>query len=384
MRESPAIPSSAWAMILLPIVLVGSVALAATAASIPVVIRLCERFDWLARPGPRHVHRRPTPTLGGTAMYIGFLVALLVSTMLTHAPGPLHRMPSEQLRIWLLLAGATLIWLVSTLDDIRPLPPLPRLLLQVVAALVAVGPYLWQRQVFPDPEGAHGIIMTAFENPFGGQINLHHYAPWLAVAFTVFWIVGMTNTVNWIDGLDGLAAGVTLIAALILAIHTFLLHQYTLVILPVILVAMCAGFLPANFHPARIFMGDGGAMLLGYILAITAIIGGAKLASALLVMGIPILDVAWLITSRLWSGRGAMHSDRLHLHHRLYDLGLSQRQVVSFYYAVSAVFGAVALLIPARLRLLKLGALAVLVLVVILVLVMVTRHARRTSPLGRT
>jgi UDP-N-acetylmuramyl pentapeptide phosphotransferase/UDP-N-acetylglucosamine-1-phosphate transferase len=193
----------------------------------------------------------------------------------------------------------------------------------------------------------------------------------------------MVNTVNWIDGLDGLAAGVTLIAATILAIHTWTLGQYTVALLPLALAGACAGFLPFNFHPARIFMGDSGAMLLGYVLAIAAIIGGAKLASALLVLGVPILDGLWMVLYRRYVGDRASAADRRHLHHRLLDLGLSQRQVVVFYYLVSALFGAIALLIPDGYGLLKLVALGVLVVLLAGVLIYVTRRGPHRVRAGR-
>jgi UDP-N-acetylmuramyl pentapeptide phosphotransferase/UDP-N-acetylglucosamine-1-phosphate transferase len=186
----------------------------------------------------------------------------------------------------------------------------------------------------------------------------------------------MTNTVNMIDGLDGLAAGVTLIAATVLAIHTIQLNQYTVALLPLALAGVCCGFLPYNFHPARIFMGDSGAMVLGYLLAITAIIGGAKLASALLVLGIPILDSLWMVAYRRYSGGHLMRADRQHLHHRLLDLGLSQRQVVLLYYAVGTIFGALALL-PAGYGLLKLGGLALLMILLVGALFYVTRRTPR-------
>ncbi len=190
----------------------------------------------------------------------------------------------------------------------------------------------------------------------------------------------MINIVNWIDGLDGLAAGVTLIAAIILAIHTWTLGQYTVALLPLALAGACVGFLPFNFHPARIFMGDSGAMVLGYVLAIAAIIGGAKLASALLVLGVPILDGVWMVLYRRYSGGRASAADRRHLHHRLLDLGLSQRQVVLLYYTVSALFGAIALLVPDGYRALKLAALGLLVLLLAGVLLYVTR--RRPHQVG--
>jgi UDP-GlcNAc:undecaprenyl-phosphate GlcNAc-1-phosphate transferase len=174
----------------------------------------------------------------------------------------------------------------------------------------------------------------------------------------------MQNMVNWADGLDGLAGGVTLIAASILALHTLRLDppQYTVAFLPLALAGACAGFLGFNFHPARIFMGDVGAMTIGYILGVSAIIGGAKLATALLVMGVPLIDMAWLILSRILHGRSAAHAGRDHLHHRLLDLGLSQRQVVLCYYTLSAVFGGVALLdLPPAAKLVALVMLGLLV-----------------------
>jgi UDP-GlcNAc:undecaprenyl-phosphate GlcNAc-1-phosphate transferase len=345
------------------------VAFAVTALLVPPLIRLSQREGWVALPGPRHVHRTPTPTVGGLAMIAGFAAALLLSFALERLDPALRRSPFEQLRLGLLLAGASIVACVSLIDDLRDLPPLPRLGVHIVAALLAVGPYLWDRRLYPDvmgaPTEARGIILTAFNFPFVQQIHLHELSPWLAVGATVFWIVGMQNMVNWADGLDGLAAGVTLIAATILALHTLRLEppQYTVAFLPLALAGACAGFLPFNFHPARTFMGDVGAMTIGYILGVSAIIGGAKLATALLVMGVPLIDMAWLIVSRTVQGRSAARSGRDHLHHRLLDMGLSQRQVVGIYYGLSALFGAVALLeVPPAAKLVALLILGALVI----------------------
>lgn len=340
------------------------VAAAVTALLIPPLTRLSRREGWVAAPGPRHIHREPTPTVGGLAMIAGFAAALLLSFALERLDPALTRSRFEYLRIGLLLTGASIVAVVSLLDDLRDLPAMGRLAVHVVAALVAVGPYLWDHTLYPDALGssteARGIILTAFNFPFIKQIHLHDLSPWLAVGATVFWIVGMQNMVNWADGLDGLASGVTLIAATILALHTLSLEppQHTVAFLPLALAGACAGFLPFNFHPARTFMGDVGAMTLGYILGVAAIIGGAKLATALLVMGVPLIDMAWLILARTVQGRGASHAGRDHLHHRLLDMGLSQRQVVLIYYGLSVAFGAVALLdvSPAA----KLAAMAVL------------------------
>jgi len=351
-------------MILLALITTFVVAFAVTALLTPPLIRLSRREGWVAVPGPRHVHRTPTPTVGGLAMIAGFAAALLLSLGLEQLDPALRRAPFEHLRLGLLLVGASIVAIISLLDDLRDLPALPRLGVHVVAALVAVGPYLWDRTLYADamgsPTEARGIILTAFNFPFINQIHLHELSPWLAIGATIFWIVGMQNMVNWADGLDGLAAGVTLIAATILALHTLNLDppQLTVAFLPLALAGACAGFLPFNFYPARTFMGDVGAMTVGYILGVSAIIGGAKLATALLVMGVPLIDMAWLIAARTLQGRSAARSGRDHLHHRLLDMGLSQRQVVLIYYALSASFGAVALLdVP---PVAKLGALVVL------------------------
>ena len=357
-------------MLALALVLTVGVAAGLTAALTPPLIRLSKRKGWVAQPGPRHVHRQATPTVGGLAMLAGFGAALLLSFALEQLDPALRRSPFEYLRLGLLLVGASIVAGVSLFDDLRDLPALPRLAVHLVAALVAVGPYLWDHTLYQDALGqateARGIILTAFNFPFINQIHLHALSPWLAVGVTVFWIVGMQNMVNWADGLDGLAAGVTLIAATVLALHTLALKppQVTVALLPLALAGACAGFLPFNVHPARTFMGDVGAMTLGYILGVSAIIGGAKLATALLVLGVPLIDMAWLIVARTVRGGSAAQAGRDHLHHRLLDLGLSQRQVVLIYYTLSAAFGAIALL-DFFTPLLKLAALLLLGLLVI-------------------
>lgn len=354
-----------------------------TAALTPLVRALSIRFGVYAPTNARTIHKQPISQLGGIAIFGGFVVALLLSLVLTNVLGWLPRDSFELLRVALLLVGATMLWIVSLLDDLWDLPALPRLIWQFICALVAVGPYLWDHTLYQPANQARGIIFTAFNNPIGGgQINFHDLSPWLAIGVTLVWIVGTTNTLNWIDGLDGLAAGLTLISALVLAIHTITLNQSTIALLPLALAGACLGFLPYNFHPARIFMGDSGAMTLGYLLAIAAIIGGAKLATALLVLGIPILDGVWMVFYRRFTGARSMGADRRHLHHRLLDLGLSQRQVVLLYYSVSLLFGVIALLVPDGNRLLKLGALGLLVLLLAGALIYVTRRGPRAASAG--
>ncbi len=369
-----------------------TLAFVATALLVPPVQRLCARRGWVQAPGGRRLHARPTANIGGIAIYGGFVVALAGTFALSELVPELRRSPFETLRLGLLLLGATLIFLVMWLDDVHELPPLPKLAAQILAALIAVGPALWDHTLYLDPlgkqaEAARGIILTAFNFPFihGDQINLWRASPWLAIGATVLWISWMTNTINFSDGIDGLAAGVSLIAAGALAIHALTLQQLTVALLPLALAGACAGFLLFNFPPARIFMGDSGAEFLGYVLGTSAIIGGAKLATVLLVLGVPILDVAWLIVARTSAGRSPAQGGRDNLHLRLRDLGFSDRQIVLFYYMLSAIFGALGLGLNAVFgdgagRSAKLVALALLVLIVAAVIGYVSR---RTAALAR-
>ena len=352
------------------------VAFAATALLVPPVMRLSERRGWVQLPGGRRLHARPTSNVGGTAIYCGFVVALLA----TFALYPwLPRTPFEKLRLGLVLLGGTLIFLVMWLDDVRELSPLSKFMAQAAAALIAVGPYLWDHTRYPDVAGAlteaRGIVLTAFKFPFVDQVSLWDASPWLAIIATVLWIGWMTNTINWSDGLDGLAGGISLIAALALALNALRQDppQLTIALLPLALAGAAAGFLLFNFPPARIFMGDSGAEFLGYMLGVSAIIGGAKLATVLLVLGVPILDVAWLTISRTLAGRSPAHGGRDHLHLRLRDLGFSTRQVVLFYYALSVSFGVLG--ISKAEPYLKLIALALLAMIMLAVIVYASRRA---------
>lgn len=372
-------------VVLLALVLSAALALILTAALVPLIKRLSERYGWVQYPGGRRQHRRPTSNIGGLSMYAGFSLTVVLSLLLDVFP-EFARTPFEKLRIGLLLLGSSLLFLVMLVDDIRELPPLPKLLAQIGSALIAVGPYLWDQQRYANPEGAlteaRGIILTAFNFPGIGQISLWNVTPWLAIGVTIFWIVGMSNTINFSDGMDGLAGGISLIASLMLALHAINLGQYTIALLPLALAGACAGFLLFNFPPASIFMGDCGAHLLGYVLGVSAIIGGAKLASALLLLGVPILDVAWLIVSRLLGQRSPAHAGRDHLHHRLLDAGFTPRQILAFYYTLSLSFGLLGVSQGASgaVKLIALMLLGVIVAVVLVFLARRTRAGTAHSP----
>lgn len=316
--------------------LVGLSAALVAAATLEPIRRLAHRVGLLDQPGERRVHIVPVPRLGGLAMFCGFVVALGVSFVL-----PVTRFQDEIERIVLLLIGATIVVSVMVYDDILGITPLPKLLLQLGAAAIVVLPRL--------RDASHGIVIEQFNAPFVGTVSLPLA---VAIGFTLLWIVGMMNSLNWADGIDGLAGTITLVAGLVLFAHTYFRPrgdpQFTISLLAIALVGAVAGFLPFNWHPARIIMGDCGAMFLGYALATISIIGGAKIATALLALGIPILDMAWLIVYRLVTGRNPWTADRGHLHHRLLDAGLSQPQVVLCFGGLTALFGALALALPSR------------------------------------
>jgi UDP-N-acetylmuramyl pentapeptide phosphotransferase/UDP-N-acetylglucosamine-1-phosphate transferase len=325
----------------------------------PLVGRLALRLGLVDRVGKDRFSTRPLPRIGGVALYLAFLVGLGLTFVL-----PVDRSfdPYESARLALLVIGASIVFVIMLADDAADLSPRVKLGWQVAAALLAVLPALW--------EPRQGLLIADFRAPLLGTVVLPLA---VAIPFTVFWLVGMMNTINWVDGLDGLAGGVTLIACGVLFMHTYLQpadqRQFTIALLPLLLAGAVAGFLPFNWHPSRIIMGDCGAMFLGFALAGIAIIGGAKLATTLLALAIPILDVAWLIVARLARGRSPLQGDTRHLHHRLYELGLSQRQVVLIYYGLCGVFGALALVLddtlPKLIALLAAAAVLGLLLVVL-------------------
>jgi UDP-GlcNAc:undecaprenyl-phosphate GlcNAc-1-phosphate transferase len=366
-------------------ILVAVVVLAASLVLTPLVRRYALRRGWYDLPGdPRRVHRVPTPRIGGVAMYLAFMIGLALTLIPGVTPERLAPPfgPPELWRVGLLAVGATIITAVMFVDDIRGIKPIPKLLWQLfVAALVmlpdprylSLGP-----NDVPDVPGGlfTGVIVSFFQNPIGPhdfrQIPLYNFAP-AAILFTFFWIVGMMNAVNFMDGLDGLAGGVVGVACVVLFGVSVIQNQTTIAFLPLILGCAVLGFLRYNFHPAQIFMGDSGSMFLGFALGVISIIGGAKLATALLVLGVPIIDVAYVIVFRLLRGRSPLQADRGHLHHRLYDLGMGQSKIAVLFYFVCAGFGGLALL-PTEFGWLKLTALGVMVVALGALLIFITRR----------
>ena len=306
----------------------------------PLSAALGRRLSLVDRPGGRRTHQGEISRLGGVALFAGFMGAgLLVFGLSAAGFWPSIRAEDQKLLTGVLV-GSSLMFLFGLWDDQRELSAWPQFVAQFGAALVAI---------------SFDIIVERVTLPIFGYTV---FPLWVTYPLTVFWVMGMINTVNWLDGLDGLAAGVTAIASLLFAIHAYSLGQTMVALFPLALAAACLGFLPFNFHPARIFMGSSGSMFLGFALASLSILAPAKVATALLVLGIPIIDVAWLIVQR-WRRGHLAQAGRDHLHYRLLNLGLSQRQIVLLYYLFCATFGVLALLIEDRLF--KLVALAILV-----------------------
>ncbi|NLE76192.1 MAG: undecaprenyl/decaprenyl-phosphate alpha-N-acetylglucosaminyl 1-phosphate transferase [Chloroflexi bacterium] len=303
--------------------------------------RLGQRLGVVAAPGGRRQHAGRISRLGGIGLYLPFVAAVASLELLPAAWVPASLDPKEGTRLLGLLLGSTLAFVVGLLDDRWEFPPLPQHALQVACSFIAIATLIFIERVM---------------NPFTNTLLVF---PWPVVgALTVFWVMGMMNTVNFLDGLDGLAGGVAAIICAILTLHMVREGQLSVALLPLALLGATLAFLPYNFHPARVFMGSSGAYFLGFALAALGIMAGARMATMLLMLLVPILDVAWVMAERWRAGGRTGQADRRHLHYRLLDLGLSTRQVVSLYYALCGSFGLVALLVSSRLF--KLGALAVL------------------------
>jgi UDP-GlcNAc:undecaprenyl-phosphate GlcNAc-1-phosphate transferase len=314
-----------------------------TVATTPLVRRLSLRLGWIDRPSDRKVHPSPTPTVGGLAIYLGVLAGL-VATRFTPFLEGLYDTSSD---LDAAAIAGTLVIVVGVVDDTRGVTALGKLTGQILVAAIVV---------------LLGVQLVYFYFPGQGVLSL---SPDLAVPLTILWVVVMMNAVNLIDGLDGLAAGIVAIAAVAFFVY-MVWPDPGGAVLPATTTALSAtaagaaiGFLPWNFHPAKIFMGDSGAMLLGLLMAIATISGvgrnlegpsGGDLAVIaipvllpMLVLAVPLLDVILAVVRRMRRGIGIGHADKQHIHHRLMDIGHSHRQAVLLMYLWSALISGCAL-----------------------------------------
>ncbi|SFH88137.1 UDP-GlcNAc:undecaprenyl-phosphate GlcNAc-1-phosphate transferase [Selenomonas ruminantium] len=287
----------------------------------PGVIFLAAKTGAMDAPDARKVHKKPIPRIGGLGIYAAFMAAMLSIMFVV----PMSAEVTNELIG--LMVGGSLIVLVGIIDDYKNLPAKVKLVGQILAAAVLV-------VVFD-------VRIDFITDPFGDYI----YTEWFAIPVTIFWIVGLTNTVNLIDGLDGLAAGVSTIAAITIFLVALQQDIVLVAVLTAALAGAAFGFLYYNFNPARIFMGDSGSMFLGYMLAGISVIGAVKSAATIalivpiLALGLPILDTTFAIVRRYRGGVPIFKPDKGHLHHRLLDLGFSQRQAVLLMYVISALLG---------------------------------------------
>ena len=302
------------------------VSFAFTFATTPLVRRFAFKIGAIDIPKDnRRMHKKPTPRIGGLAIIFGFTVATLCFAQ-----------PSRQL--YGTLAGAAIIAVMGVIDDCKNLPAKLKFVIQIIAALVVVF--------------AGDIKIDVFTNPNFLSDNPYWVLPeWLSVTLTVIWIVFITNAVNFIDGLDGLAAGVSATMSISLVFISIRVGEYSIAILGIALMGSCFGFLPFNFNPAKIFMGDTGSTFLGFMLATLSIQGVFKsyavisFAVPLLILGLPLFDALFAMIRRILRGQSPMTADRGHLHHRLVDMGFSQKQTVFILYAISGVLGITAVLL---------------------------------------
>jgi UDP-GlcNAc:undecaprenyl-phosphate GlcNAc-1-phosphate transferase len=323
--------------------IVGACAMGATLVTTPIVRGIARTRNWVAMPSERKVHKVPTPDVGGLAMFAGVIVALFVAWRMDRF-SPLFSGNSEPTGV--LLAAAVMLG-VGTRDDIKEVSAPARVLTTVFAGMILV----W-----------FGVTMFYFRVPFVGVIQVSN--DWVAIV-TVVWLLVMVQAINLIDGLDGLAAGIVAIGSTSFFIYSQHLSGLGLLsepnigpLIAVITVGVCVGFLPYNFNGASIFMGDGGAYLLGLLMAVsTSVVGGradpttqafsgqtyfflAPLAIPIIILGVPIFDVVFAIARRLINRQGFAIADRGHLHHRLINLGHGPRRAVAILWLWTALLSA--------------------------------------------
>ena len=303
-----------WLRLVLSIIAAFGVSIAVT----PAVKTFATKVGAVDVPDhKRHIHDHPIPRMGGLAIFFGFLLSvLLFADITTEVRG--------------ILLGCIVIVATGALDDVISLKPWQKLLAQLAAAGIAV---------------AHGVVIQVMSNPNVFSPRESVLLGVLAIPITLLWIVGITNSVNLIDGLDGLAVGVSTISCITILVVALLVAEANVAIIVAALAGACIGFMPYNLNPAKIFMGDTGSLMLGYVLSTVSVLGLFKFYALVtfvvpvLALAVPLSDTIFAFVRRIAHGQSPFTADRGHFHHKLMDLGLNQKQAVAILYAVSAVLG---------------------------------------------
>jgi UDP-GlcNAc:undecaprenyl-phosphate GlcNAc-1-phosphate transferase len=298
--------------------------------STPIVKFVGLKTGYVDRPSERKMHKRPMVRLGGVAIFVGTFTAILLVSLM----GGFGAFIPNKAVLGVIL-GSLGFFLIGLSDDLFNLSPKSRLVMQTLVASLA-----WWA----------GVRIDFLSIPFDGLIN----TSWFSLPLTVVWLVGMANAINWIDGLDGLAAGVCSISAIVMFVVTLSMEQPEAALIAAALAGGSLGFLRYNFNPAQIFMGDGGAYFMGFTLAAVAVVGLVKTTAMTavavttvllpyIILAVPIADMSAVIISRLVKGKSPFIADKTHLHHRLIKAGISQRLAVLFIYALTLWVGSLAL-----------------------------------------
>lgn len=333
--------------------------------AVPVVQELAYIFGVLDVPGTeRKIHAKPMPKMGGIAIYISFTIMVLAYIKFFHPSAAIIPVKFYEG----IILGGLVLAVGGTLDDKFSLKPRYQIIFPVLACLILVASGI-------------GVGITQISNPFGPPFSLNHgiFGVPLPAVLVFGFVMGMIYTTKFLDGMDGLAAGISLIAGLTLFFLSLTprINQSITASLTIIFCGALAGFLIYNFNPASIFLGESGSTLAGFILGVLSVLLGGKIATAVLVMGIPIMDVAWVITRRIFYGASPFKADRKHLHFRLLDIGFSQRQTVAILYLIAAFFGAVAIFLQS---LGKLVSLIVLITIMIFLAISTVVVYKRKHP----
>jgi len=292
----------------------------------------------------RKIHKEAIPLLGGAAIFFSFFIMLFIfhedilarGLLITHIAG--------------FFIGALIIIIGGFIDDKYNIAPQRQIIFPILASIAVI---------------VGGIGIVKITNPAGG---LFYFSGILGIILTFLWLMGMMYTTKLLDGVDGLVSGLGVISGIVIFLFTMTTKYYQpdVGLMGLIFAGVALGFLAFNFYPAKIFLGEGGSLLIGYIIAVLAIISGGKIAIALLIMGIPIMDVVWIILRRLWQKKNPFKTaDGRHLHHRFLNMGLSQRQTVFIYYILAAIFGSTALFLQSQGKMIALGILAIIMILII-------------------